>query len=324
MTRSRTVLIACAVLAAGLPARAAEVDKYLPNDSEIVASVNVRQLLDSPLVKKYALAHIQEYLKQSGGVQDVLTAVGFDPLKDVSLIVAGGPSAYNTDRGLVVVHGRFDTDKVRAKAEEIAKDKADALKVHAVGGYTVYEATGPKVKNKPASPVFVGLLNGTTLVASRRQEYVIEAFDKEAGKKETTLKKGIERLVSKADAGHTVWVSVPSHTLNKGGVAKQPQAQKVLAKCDAITLGVNVADDITTEIVLAAKDAEAAKSLTTELRDGVDQLKGLVGFFVSQGNNQFAPVIEVLGSTKVGAKGARVSIKSHVGADLIDKALKQE
>ena len=54
-----------AVLAAGLaaPARAAEVDPLLPAETESVMFVNVRQVLDSDLVKKYALGQIKQALK---------------------------------------------------------------------------------------------------------------------------------------------------------------------------------------------------------------------------------------------------------------------
>ena len=47
--------LALAVLSVCLGARAAEPDKLLPADSQAVLVVNVRQLLDSPLIKQFAL-----------------------------------------------------------------------------------------------------------------------------------------------------------------------------------------------------------------------------------------------------------------------------
>src|SRR5215472_13897412 len=50
------------LMAAG-SARAAEPDKLLPDDSEYIITLNIRQLLDSALTKKYGLPKIQELLK---------------------------------------------------------------------------------------------------------------------------------------------------------------------------------------------------------------------------------------------------------------------
>jgi hypothetical protein len=311
--------LAGALLAVALPAGAAEVDKYLPADSEVVVSINVRQLLDAPLFTKLALPRIQEHLKDQG-VQDVLTALGFDPLKDVSRITAGGPSVNGLDRGLVIVHGRFDLTKFKARAEEAARDNPDTLKVVKKGDYTMYEVAGGK--GDKGRPFFVGLLNGETLVVAHATSYVGEAFDKEAGKKKGTLRKGVERLVEKADDGKAVWAVAPSATLAKGPVGKQDKLQKILAQCEALTLTVAVAEDVDTEIALAAKNPAAAKTLTAELRDGLEQVKGLAGLFAGQGNKKLSPVVDILDSTKVGAQGGRVLVKSHVGADLIEKAAK--
>jgi hypothetical protein len=45
-----------------LPAtvRAADLDKLLPDDTDSIMSVNVRQILDSAIVKKYALDNVKE------------------------------------------------------------------------------------------------------------------------------------------------------------------------------------------------------------------------------------------------------------------------
>ena len=60
-------LVLCAALAAGLtaPTRAAEPDKLLPATTDSVVQVNIRQVLDSDIAKKYAL----EQLKQGARVR---------------------------------------------------------------------------------------------------------------------------------------------------------------------------------------------------------------------------------------------------------------
>src|SRR5436190_1240451 len=74
-------------------------------------------------------------------------------------------------------------------AEEVAKDMKDVLKIHKVpdglGGTTkLYEVNPPNQDQA----LFVALPNGNTMVASAGKDYVLDALDKESGKKKTVLK----------------------------------------------------------------------------------------------------------------------------------------
>src|SRR6516165_1850557 len=96
LIRARTWLLAGALLALVLPARAAEPDKYLPNDTEAIVVLNVKQILDSPLVKKHLAEKIRDEIKNNAEVSKVLEALGFDPLKDLSSITIAS-SGLNQD-----------------------------------------------------------------------------------------------------------------------------------------------------------------------------------------------------------------------------------
>ena len=121
-------------------------DKYLPDDTEMVVSVNVKQIVESSLFKKNVEAKAREALKNQDELQDALHDLGFDPFTDIDRIIAAKPAGGDQDRGLVIVHGKFDLDKFKAKAEKLAKDQPDVLKVHKVrngagGKSLVYEVT---------------------------------------------------------------------------------------------------------------------------------------------------------------------------------------
>src|SRR5206468_1258592 len=107
-------------LAAGLaaaPARAAEADKYLPSDTEAVVGINVRQLLDAPLVKKYALEQIKDALKKNAEVTTALQAMNLDPFKDVNSVVIAVSDKVAQGQGLAIVHGNFDVSKITSTLE---------------------------------------------------------------------------------------------------------------------------------------------------------------------------------------------------------------
>src|SRR5437870_4713763 len=159
----RLLLMATVCLAWTLPIKAAELDKYLPSDTEFALTVNVRQIVDSELVKKYALDMVKGAL-QDNEAQKVLEALGFDPLKDVTSVAIASPGGDDREKGLVIVHGKFDTAKFAAKAEEVAK-KDEHLKIIKAGAYTLYQVTGglPGAGDKPT---YVALVDGQTMVVS--------------------------------------------------------------------------------------------------------------------------------------------------------------
>src|SRR5437660_964590 len=94
------VALACG-LSASAPARAAEVEKYLPNDPIFVVSMNVQQMLESSLMKKYALDQIKAAVKQNADVEKLLKSVGLDPLKDFSRVTIAAGNAEGAEKPTV-------------------------------------------------------------------------------------------------------------------------------------------------------------------------------------------------------------------------------
>src|SRR5262249_19000795 len=77
------VVTAALVASAG---QAAEPNKYLPNNAEGVIVINVKQLLEAPLVKDN-LDTLKAMLASAGDTQKILDELGFDPFQDVESIV---------------------------------------------------------------------------------------------------------------------------------------------------------------------------------------------------------------------------------------------
>ena len=180
LRRLHTSLFAGALSALAVPARAADADTYLPDDTEAILTVNVRQILDSALVKKFALEKIKEALKESDEVQKVLDELGFDPLNDVESVIHATGS--DPEKGFLIVHGRFDLAKFHARGEEAAKDNGDVLKIHKVGDgdkQIVYEVNITDI----GQTVFVALPSKTTLVISPVKDAVVDALARAPAKR---------------------------------------------------------------------------------------------------------------------------------------------
>jgi hypothetical protein len=296
------------LIGAALPATAATPDPYLPSDTEIVIAVNVRQILDAPLVKK-DLEQLREHLSKSGEVQKTLEALGFDPFKDLESITVAGVGANNPDRMLIVVHGRFDLAKFQAKAGEVGKDKDSHLKIIKEGSHTLYETEIPG----QGRAMLVGLADQDTIVASTNKESVVEALDVKAGKKKNQLKKEFQDLIEKSDPKQSLRVVALGSAINS-----LPQAESV----KNILGGLSVGDDLRADFTITTEDAKSAKDLAKTLEDLLDQGKNFVSM-MAQGNAHLAGLTGLVDSLKVSDKGSTVVIKGEVSKEKIEQLKKK-
>ncbi len=321
---ARWVLLTLAAGLSAAPARAGLLGPYLPDDSEVVVTVNVRQILGSPLVKKHGLQKAREALKDFDQVEAILKDLGFDPFKDLERVTLASPGGTEKDRGLLIVHGNFNLDKFKAKGEEAARDYPDYLKIHKVpagAGVTqvVYEVTPPDAD----MPIFVALPAKDTLLASPGKDYVVDAVKKAARKAKPALaSKEMQALLEKMDEKQSVALAALGSGLTKGGggpAAVKAQAEKV----EAVGGGVTVGDDLKVEIALAAKTAEGAKELHASLDKGLKQALALLSVLTSA-QKELNPALEVVKTLRVSLRGKVVTLKGTVSADVLEDALKKD
>ena len=156
------------VTAASGPSAASEAANLLPAESDVLLTVNVRQILadhqKSEAVKRFlepwrlALRGDDKQLRQYHRDHDLLRAagigeqdflmraklvklacdsIGLDPLQDVHRI----SSAFNLSEGFlaIVVEGRFDEAKVRTTLQRLAKDLFGSAKATRVGAVEVVQ-----------------------------------------------------------------------------------------------------------------------------------------------------------------------------------------
>ncbi|HVS37645.1 MAG TPA: hypothetical protein VMS17_18935 [Gemmataceae bacterium] len=323
MLRRSIGLCAVCVLAAVASARAGEIDKYLPEDTEMVVSINVRQILDSDLYKKNVGDAGRDALKSLGGeVQDALDDLGFDPFKDLDRVIVAGPAGGEQDRGLVIAHGRFNLDKFRAKAEKTAKDDPNMLKIHKIGDgdgkFLVYEVQ----VNDQAPNVFVALADDATLLASPGKDYVVDAMRKVNAKEPPTLKNmQMQELLGRMNTKQSISVAMLGAALTEGA----PQEVKDLfGKIDVVGGGVTIGDDIKIELAGTAKSEDDAKQVVESLENYLNQARLLAAALAFSKNNKVGALVELINSVKITAKEKTVVVKAGLSADAIDSLMKQD
>lgn len=311
---SRMVTLASTLLGVALlvsaPARAADTMKLLPDDTEAVVSIQVRQVLDSALIKKYGLVTAKELLKGEADVQKTLNDLGFDPFRDLESVLIASPGGSAPDKGLIVVSGKFDLGRFRAKAEEIAKNMPSSLKVEKEGALTLYKITSPDMS------LYAALADQETILVAQTREYLVEGLEKFAGKRTSALKsKTLPGLLAKVDQKQSVWLVAPGSAIPVDLPLDNEKLKKTLQGIESIVGGVNVTDEIKFKFLVAAKDVDAAKALVRTINDGINVGKIFLGGL----GGPLAPVTDVLGAIKTTAKEKLVTVECTVPQDVIDK-----
>jgi hypothetical protein len=317
-------LAAAAALAA--PARAADVDKYLPEDTEAVFTLNIKQSLDSALVKKYGLDQARAALQSADMVNDVLKDLGFDPFKDLDNIIVANPGGGDQDRGLIIVHGKFDLKKFQDKADKAVKD--ETLKVHKVpdglgGKNLIYEVTVP-LPGAGETPLFIALADKDTILASPGKDYVVDGLKKTGAKEKAALKnKAFQTLLEKVDTKQSLSFAMLGSALTKSELPLPDEVKTFLEGLDAVGGGITLDDGIKIQVNFAAKDADAAKEMHKTLDTGLKQALGILAI-AAAGNEELTPLVDLLKSVKLAVKEKVITFKAEVSGEIIEKAIKKD
>jgi hypothetical protein len=322
MTRlSRFALAAGFALALAAPAaRAAEPDPLLPADSDTVAYVNLKQLVGSEVVKKFAL----EQIKQALAGQDakkLLDEMGLDPLKDVDTIWAGSSGKGPDDmKALVVVHGKFDPKKLLATAEAATKKDGDKFAL-------VKDENGTMFKFQPdqGNPVYGTVVNETTLVAGTDKKVIGAALKRAEDKqKKVALGATLAGLVKQMDAKSSMFVaSVVKGKLNN---VKFPQQlppdvfggfEKALPNTDTLTMVVKVTADINLEVTFGMKDEDAATDMGDAMKGMLGGIKGLLALLAT--DPKAKPLNDVVKTLTSSVKDKSVVVTGKVTGENLGK-----
>jgi hypothetical protein len=349
MIRHRYAVVLLTLLLSAPLGRAADIDPYLPEDTESVLNVNVRQILDSDLIKKNVLELAQEALRGNDEVQDVLKDLGFDPFTDLERIIVAAPGGTDKDRGLVIVHGRFDVAKFKAKAEKVAKDDEDHLKIHRIlgGKHLLYEVTVPERDES----LYVALPSRDTLLVSPGKDYIIDAL-KKLGKEDKPAAKGKETRSS--DSGKSAGVLPLDKPALKNkkfqellekldtrqsvslAVVKTPGLTKALedapgdikAMLDAIQAlggGLTISDEVKLNLVATTKTAKKANELRESAKAGLDLvLAGLSAFAQANPTPELELAGDIIKTVRIKNNGSTVVITGRITSDVIEDAIKKK
>ena len=323
----RRVLVG-AVLAAGLalPARAAEVDPLLPAETESIMVVNVRQVLDSDLVKKYAKAQIEQALKARDN-QKILESLGLDPFKDVDRVTIGSWGKGPEDmEAVVIVRGKFDPTKLFAAAQDLAAKDNEKAKIEIVqeGTYKLVKVTA---ENQP-KPFFAAVANEKTIVGASDKKRVADLLgraEKAAAKPE--LKRELALLALRQDEKASLYAigltegridQIPG--LNNIPGVDPEKFQKSVEKMESFAMTLRLTDEVGLEMAMGMKDAAAAEDFGDQVAQLLDTVKQFIPLLTMNQPNLKPVADEVAKTLKATVKSKDVLVSVKLSADAIGRA----
>lgn len=295
------------------PVRAADVDRYVPDDARMIAQVNLREILDAPLARKYALDEMHTALDRHAEVRQALEALGLDPFRDLQSVTLAGLTVDDKLSGLAIVHGRFDPAKVRTIAEQYAREHPDELKIHPRDGRVVYEA----VKKRT---VYAALVDREVLLLSPSRAVLTEAVARRG--KTPHLSKDLQALVSPIDGRQSAWFAgVVTDDVQKE-LARSLLGRQRAGQVKSFTGGVRVGDTIEADIHIETSNARTA----SDLRKVLEGLKALTAFAVA--NNKRIPAYgplasDIIRAFRIRTEQAAVTVHARITSAQIEKGLRK-
>jgi hypothetical protein len=327
-----TALAAAAALGLSFaaPARAAELDKYLPDTAGFYVQVNVKQLLSAQVVRKAIPAAFDKYgdllvpllplMKQfNPNAPDIpeeefkkalaelkkpeTIAKGFDAAKDIvtDVIVAGDPADEKNVLILVKCPPVVTPEAVEAMSQLLAGNPQVKLKRHKTGKSIVYELQTPP----PQDQTFYGAVpEPGVLCFGTSKETVENAL---SGKGTSGLNDGLKKLVAERKPADFLFVAL-------SGGAKE---DGVKSGYGCLVLDKDISGNLSVTFNTPKKAKEAAAEMNESLTNFADTLKGILG----DKAKEVGPLLEKM---KAKADGATVTGQFAVPGQVIEKLLAKE
>jgi hypothetical protein len=268
------------------PVGGAEVDRYLPDDTEMVLVVNIRQILEAPVVKQHVMELLKDGLQNNPETQQVLSAFGAESFKDLVRVTVALPGAAMERKGVVILHGRFVPEAIHATADQVAKGQPEVLKIHAHEQGRLYEI----LSDDPARPLgFAALLGKEVLVLSPSKDSIVEALAKAGDRRPAKVDKGLQELVTRVDGKQSIWVAgrVPQQV--KKELGNMPQLKAFADKLQTFSGGLSLSEAVKAGFHLQMSDVQAA----VDIRQTLELSKILVSGVIANDHNlkDMAPLL---------------------------------
>ena len=312
--------VALAVALAAAPTvRASEPDKLLPKDTDSVLVFNLRQIIESDIIKKYALEKINEGLQRQDA-RKLLSDLGLDPLNDVDRMVIGTSGKDQSDmKFLIIFHGKFDPEKLYKAASVQTKKDGDHFSLIADGDDKMFKFQ-PDVGNA----VYGTVVEEGTVILAKDKKLISTALVAATSEKKPAISRELSTLLARMDDKASFWMaSVVKGKLDDVKLPNQvPEGLAAqLPNLDFVTAVIRVTTDVSLDISLGMANGEAAAAIAQEVDELLQTARGFLGFLTAQ-NPQMKPLAEAVKTIKCTVKDKSVVVSGKLSGKAIGQMVK--
>ncbi len=316
--------LGAAGLLAGVSTARAVDPKLLPSGTEAVFSINLAQILKSSIAKEnkelvdQAKFFIDNGMKDKG-LDKYFAKAGFNLFTDLASISVASDGTQNPEAVLLIVEGKFDSDKIEESVVAAGKDAGQDVKVSMIGGAKVFEISPPDEKK-----VFIGIVNKGTILATVNKDGLSDAIARFNGTKTSTMKKEVKGLFDTTNSKQSLNFVVTGKSLSemlKNAPNVPEKALEEMKKVDGLSGAITLDKNVTFQLGVNAVDADLAKTMAEQGNAGLK----LAMFFVNnkaQQDEKFAFAIDIMKTLRISSQGVNVVLRGEITYETLGKILK--
>jgi hypothetical protein len=332
IARRSWIAAACALaLLMSAAATQAQQVKLLPNDTEMIVTFNLQQILKSEILKGDQAKLIHEMAKTKiterlvdEGVAKWLKQADFDLFKDLHSVTFAIPGSRDGDEGFILLEGSFDAAKIEAAATEASKDASGVLKATKIGNIKAFEVNSPDDKK-----IYVGVLDKKTMIASSTKADFAEAVARLKGNKAPNFKSTVfKNLLETVNDKQSISLVATSAVLAKlaekapegAGGDQAKMAIAALKQLDGFSTAVTIQRNIDFQIGVNTMDQETASKYAGLGNILIGAAKVKVGDEAKK-DPKLVPAMEILNTIRITAQGSNLVVRGQITFETLEKVL---
>ncbi len=330
LARRFCIAAACtlSLLLAGSAAQAQNT-KLLPNDTEMIITFNLQQILKSEVIKenKVFVDLAKEKITEGLDNKDVgkwLKKAEFDVFKDLHSITFAIPAGRNPEESFILLEGKFDAEKIEAAAVEASKGAEGKFKVIKIGSVKAFEITPKEEKT-----MYVGILNKKTMIACATKGDFAEAAGRLAGDKSANFKSAVfKSLIETVNSKQSISFVATSNMMLKladkapegAGGAQAKQAIDILKQLDGLSTAITVTKNIDFQLGVNTKDADTATKYAGLGNILIGAAKAKVAE-AAKNDERLKPAVDIVNTIRVTSQGANLMVRGQITFETLSKLL---
>lgn len=263
--------------------------RYVPPEATMISFADVRQVMDSDLRRR-----LREIQPELDGQREFQERTGIDIERDIEYVVGGiVPDGSNDTRGVAILSGRFDVERLEALALE--------------HGGTATDYRGRRLITIAGEPVAMAFLD-SGVIAIGSESVVRRTIDLPSSGGGVDANDALMGLLSHVDSGSTAW-TIGRLDEAAGGEWLPDQVESQVSQVAAFAVGVQVNGGVSGTLTAVARDEETGRNLR-------DLLQGFLALARLQVGSR--PELRgLLDSIRLAAAGTNVTLAFDLPSDAV-------